>query len=130
MQTKVVDLGTIRVDDVALIISSVVGYYERSLQATHRIHDDEMDRLVNENRRDMTKGYLQHAHHMLESLEDPDSRYSRMSAYDAAKHLATAAEWYGKCIEAANRLSVDREAPIEHIKAGRKRRAALGYANW
>ena len=130
MQTKAIDLGVIRIDDVALIISKVVEYYERSLKATHRIHDDEMDRLVNENRRDMTKGFLQHAHHMRESLKDPSSRYSLMSAYDAATHLATAAEWYGKCIEAANRLCVDREATIEHIKAERARRAARGYNTW
>ena len=116
MQSKFVDLGVIRIDDVTLIISKVVEYYERSLRATDRIFDDEMDRLVNASRREMSKVYLAHARQRYYGLEDPESRYSRVSAFEAAQHLATAAEWYGKCVEAANRECVDREATIQSIK--------------
>lgn len=130
MQTKVIDLGVLRIDDVALIISKVVNYYERSLKATNVIFDNEADRLVNENRRDMTKGYIRFARSMQESLTDPNSRYSQMTAYDAATHLASAAEWYGKCIEAQNRLFRDDEATVKNIKAERARKAARGYSTW
>jgi hypothetical protein len=116
MQTKVIDLGVIRIDDVALIISQVVDYYERSLKTLSVIHDDEMDRLVQASHREMTKGYLAYARKMRDGLEDQDSRYSQMSVYGAAKHLATAAEWYGKCSEASQRAFVDREATITSIK--------------
>lgn len=130
MQTKVIDLGVIRLDDISLIISQVVDYYERSLTATNVIFDDEMDRLVNENRRDMTKSYLTFARNMRDGINDPNNRYSQMTAYDAAKHLAAAAEWYGKCLEATNRLYIDREATIAYIKKERARKAASGYTTW
>lgn len=130
MQTKVIDLGVIRLDDIALIVSKVVDYYERSLTVTNVIFDDEADRLVNENRRDMTKGYLTFARSMRDGMNDPNNRYSQMSAYDAATHLAAAAEWYGKCLEASNRLFVDREATIKNIKDERARKAARGYTTW
>jgi len=116
MQTKVIDLGVIRIDDVALIISQVVDYYERSLKVSSVIHDDEMDRLVQAVRREMTKDNLAYARQMRDGLEDPESRYSQMSAYDAAKELAAAAEWYGKCVEASQRPFLDREATIANIK--------------
>lgn len=130
MQTKVVDLGTIRLDDVAFIVSKVVEYYERSLAATNVIFEDEADILVNANRRDMTKNYLTFASKMRNELDDPNSSYSKMTAYDAAMHLASAAEWYGKCCEAANKLFVDREQTIKYIKAERKRKAERGITTW
>ena len=116
MQTKVVDLGVIRLDDVALILSRVVDYYERSLTVSSVIHDDEMDRLVQASRREMTKVYVANARKMRDSADDPDSRYSQMTAYDAAMKLAEAAEWYGKCLEASQRPFLDREATIGNIK--------------
>lgn len=130
MQEKVVDLGVVRIDDVAFIVEKVVQYYERSLAATNVILEDEADILVNANRRDMTKSYLVFACSMRNGLDDPDSRYSKMTAYDAAMHLASAAEWYGKCCEASNRAFRDREQTIKHIKAERKRKAERGYTTW
>ena len=130
MQTAAYDLGTIRIDDVAPIVSDIVSVYERTLQYTNYIIDDECDRLVNEERRRMTRHNIAAAKKMRDALDNPDDRYSSMSAFDAARKLAEAHEWYGRCIElVTNSVHLDREGTIEHIKSNRARREQMGWEN-
>jgi hypothetical protein len=128
MQSKVYDLGTIRLDDVALIISDEVRYYERAMSYTHYIIDDECVRLINYNRRRMTRHRLIAARKVQEALNDPESQYYDMTTFDATRRLAEAAEWYGRCIELVTHfVHLDREATIANIKLENARREARGY---
>ena len=130
METRVFDLGTIRIDDIALIVSDIVSIYERTLQHTNYIIDDECDRLVNDERRRMTRHKIAAAKKMRDALDidNPDDRYSSMSAFDAARKLAEAHEWYGRCIElVTNSVHRDREGTIAHIKSKRAHREQMGW---
>lgn len=128
METRVFDLGTIRLDDVALIVSDIVRVYERTLEYTNYIIEDECVRLVNEERRRMTRHKIAEAKSLSDALDDPNDRRYSMSAFDAARKLAEAHEWYGRCIELVTHfVHLDKAATIEHINSERARRKRMGW---
>ena len=127
MQSKVYDLGSIRIDDVTLILAEEVRYYERAVDETHVIIDDTAMRLLNEERRRMAKNYLKVARKMYEDSMNPESRVYQMTAHDAAKRLASAAEFYGRCSELVQAACFrDNEATIENIMRNRAWRKEMG----
>lgn len=126
MQEKVVDLGVVRIDDVALILAEEVRLYERAIDSTNVIIEDTALRLLNEERRRMAKNYLKVARKMHEDIENPESRVYRMTAHNAAKRLASAAEFYGRCLELVQEACYrDREGTIENIMRNRAWRNAM-----
>lgn len=126
MQEKVVDLGVVRIDDVALILAEEVRIYERAIDSTNVIIEDTALRLLNEERRHMAKNLLKVARKMYDDIENPESRVYRMTAHNAAKRLASAAEFYGRCLELVQEACYrDREGTIENIMRNRAWRTAM-----
>ena len=128
--SRVYDLGSIRIDDVVLILAEEVRYYERAVDSTNVIIEDTVMCLVNEERRRLAKTRLKSSRKIYEEIENPESRVYRMTAHDAAKRLASAAEFYGRCMELVNQACfMDREATAENIMRNRAWRKAMGSAD-
>lgn len=75
----------------------------------------------------MAKNYLKVAKKIYEDIDNPNSRVYNMTPFIAAKRLASAAEFYGRCLELVQAACFrDDEKTVENIMRNRAWRNAMG----